>query len=383
VDPIRPVLGFVWDAVRALAAAPDLELEVIMPVPLRAAQSAQAIVRRLRGKQAWPEGHEQKLAALDPKPTLVPYVPIFRRSIESATIAIAAQLLLRPADRRPRVIQGSFIDEAGFVAASVARVIGASSIAVAHGTDVRAARGKLRDGGGRRRRALQTIRSATKILAVSHHLAQELALLGAHADVLRFTTTAARFPEAPIARHNPRTILFAGRIARDKGVDVLLEAFARLRHTETKLKLVGALAGDIDPLKEAARLAIMSRVTVEREVPQDALFRHYADASCVVLPSRTEGYGIVLVESLLVGRPVIGADTGGIREIIDDPAVGRLAPAGDPFALAEAIDRVLDGLDRGEYPPHRLRARALPLTWETVGPKLCAIVRRLASRGAT
>jgi glycosyltransferase involved in cell wall biosynthesis len=91
----------------------------------------------------------------------------------------------------------------------------------------------------------------------------------------------------------------------------------------------------------------------------------------------TEGYGIVLVESLLTGRPVVGSDVGGIREIIDDPRIGKLSPAGDPAALARAIDAVLDELEQGRYQPSTLRAHALPLTFEEVGPRLAERSRRL------
>jgi glycosyltransferase involved in cell wall biosynthesis len=105
-------------------------------------------------------------------------------------------------------------------------------------------------------------------------------------------------------------------------------------------------------------------------VPPTALAPVYAGASCTVLPSFHEGFGIVLVESLLVGRPVVGSDVGGIRDIVT-PEVGGLAPAGDPAALASAIDRVL----ARSFASERLRAHALPMTWEANAERLARIAR--------
>jgi D-inositol-3-phosphate glycosyltransferase len=384
-ERVRPVLGFVWDAIRALehAGSGEIAVEPIIAIPARALRKPQTLYRKLRRRKVWPDDLEDRLAALDPKPTLIEYLPILDRSIESATLAIAARLLARRRRDRPAVIHGSFLDEGGYAAAQAARAIGAASIAVAHGTDVRAARGEIEGASGRRRRSLETLRWATKILAVSNHLASELAFLGARAEVLRFTTWAARFPPAPIDRmHNPKTVLFAGAVGRGKGVDVLLEAFAKIRRKDAVLKLVGAIQGDLDPRREAGRLGIADRVIVEPEVPQDELRAHYAESACLVLPSRAEGYGIVLVEAMLVGRPVIGAAIGGIPEIIGDESVGRLVPPKDPDALASAIDAVLDGVDRGAYSPEKLRARALPLTWDAVGPRLFEVTKRLGSSRA-
>jgi phosphatidylinositol alpha-1,6-mannosyltransferase len=153
-------------------------------------------------------------------------------------------------------------------------------------------------------------------------------------------------------------------------VDVLLKAFALLARDDLTLRLVGPPAGDLDPVAEAARLRIASRVRVDPEMPQAELAQVYADASCTVLPSQHEGFGIVLVESLLVGRPVVGTDVGGIRDLVT-PEVGGLAPAGDPAALASVIAGVLSR----SFAPERLRAHALPMTWEDNVERLARITR--------
>lgn len=375
-DPVRPVLDFVWDAASAIAATRDLDVDVLVPIPHRHTRGPQATMRRFQGKSAWPEDIEERLRNLDPRPTLVPYVPLPRRSLESAAIALALHLVARRRAGRPVVIQGSFLDEGGFAAATAARVLGCASIAVAHGSDVRAARGELPGARGRKRRALSTVRRATRILAVSDHLAQELALLGVRAELLRFTTPADRFPERPPFVDGPPEILFVGLVSRAKGVDLLLEALALLAHRQARLRIVGPTAGDLDVAREAARLGVADRVFVEGEMEQRELASRYARAACVALPSRSEGFGIVLIEALLTGRPIVGAAIGGIREIVSDQ-VGRLVPPEDPRSLGAAIDDVLALAREGHFAPAELRLHALPMTWEAAGPRLADLTRAL------
>jgi glycosyltransferase involved in cell wall biosynthesis len=344
-DPLFPVLTFVWDAIEALCTLGQVELEVLIPLPL---------LRR----GTWPKDIEQRLSALSPPPVLVPYLPLKNRSIEAAAGAIALKLLRRPRDRRPHLIQGSLLDEAGYAAVKAAEVLGCRSIAVAHGSDVRAALGELADV-GRQRRAQAAIGGATRLLAVSKHLVAELAACGGRAELLRYGVSAADFPLAPFEAPK-NVVLFVGRISRDKGVQVLLEAVALL--PGVKLRLAGARV-DIDVEAEALRLGIAERVEVLGEVPHHELQPLYAGASVTVLPSLYEGFGIVLVESLLVGRPVVGSATGGIREIVRER---ELAAPNNPQDLARVLRRVLDAPET----PENLRSRAMPFTWEHNAPLL-------------
>ena len=367
----RPVLEFTWQAVNALAETNDLDVTVLMPVPARAARKVQGWARSLRGAGAWPADLESILAKLNPKPELVPYLPIPRRSTESAAIALAAHLVKRPRAGRPQVVQGSFLDEGGYAATAIGRVLGVPSVAVAHGTDVRVARARAPDGVNRRRRARTTLARADHIIAVSHQLAHELAGLGIRAEVLPFTSDADRFLASPAAT-TPPEVLFVGKVGRAKGVDLLLHAFARVQHEEATLRVVGPPAGDLDVATLAAELGLADRVTVEGEIPQDALPAYYHRASCLVLPSRGEGLPCVVVEALLSGRPVIATAVGGIREIVDDK-VGAVVEQYEPVALAAAIDRVLDR----QFDSEVLRRRALPFTWQATGPRLVELTRAL------
>lgn len=374
----RPVPEFVWESVRALHHTPDLDVAVYVPVPAGPLKALSSRRRARMGVAPWPADLEVALKRLEPRPVLVPYVPIPRRSTEAAAAAVAAHLLRLPRARWPHLVQGSFLDEGGFAATQVGKVMDVPSLVVAHGTDVRAARGHVR-GVGRTRRAREAVAGAERVVAVSHHLAQELALLGCRAEVLPFTSAAGRFRLAPPSRKGPE-VLFVGRVSRAKGVERLIEAVARLAHRDATLRVVGP-AVDVDVDAVARRFGIAERVRYDGEVSQDDLQKVYARATCLALPSEAEGLPCVIVEALLVGRPVVATAVGGIGEIVT-PRVGALVDGEGPEALAAALDRTIDQVHGGLYDPDELRAVALPYTWESVGPRLARLVRGLLVRAA-
>lgn len=372
-NPLRPVPEFAWGAVEAIAQTRDFDLTVYMPVPAKPLRGFSSWARRARGAAAWPEGLEEALQKLEPRPVLVPFVPVPRRSTESAAAALSAALVKRPRASRPRVIQGSFLDEGGFTASLVGRVLDCPAIVVAHGTDVRAARGELGEG-GKRRRALEAVHRASQVIAVSHRLAQDLALVGARAEVLPFTAKATRFGLQPLPK-GPPELLFVGRLSRAKGVDLLLSAFALLPRKDVTLRLVGQPQPDLDVPAAIAQLGLQDRVTVTGELDHAELPACYTRASLVVLPSLAEGLPTVLVESLLVGRPVVATDVGGVRELVDG-RVGALVTEPGAGALAQAVAETLARAEAGAFEPAALRGKALPFAWESVGPKLVELTRR-------
>ena len=172
---------------------------------------------------------------------------------------------------------------------------------------------------------------------------------------------------------DPNRILYVGRIHSIKGVDILLRAMRQLidRRPGTRLMLVGgglvfrdyrmqeehlrSLAGELG-LKDCVEFA---GAMTPQEVAQ--LMRASA---LIVLPSRAESFGAVLVEALACGTPVVAARCGGPEDIVNDD-VGVLVPKEDPDALAAAIEYVLER--RGQYDSVRLRAYALEnFAWEQI-----------------
>jgi glycosyltransferase involved in cell wall biosynthesis len=158
--------------------------------------------------------------------------------------------------------------------------------------------------------------------------------------------------------------LFAGRLIALKGVQDLIEAFARVRarRGETGMKLLIVGRGDYEgELRElAGTLGLGDDIEFRESVPIERMPLHMSAATALVLPSRAEWleqFGRVLVEAMLAETPVIGSTSGEIPVVIAD--AGYIYPAGDVDALAGAIEEVLDHPDEALERIRRGRRRAL------------------------
>jgi glycosyltransferase involved in cell wall biosynthesis len=167
-------------------------------------------------------------------------------------------------------------------------------------------------------------------------------------------------------------VLFVGFINYMKGIDVLLDAIAILRDSGAPGRLVlvgGSFYRDTRRQEERLRrrameLRLGDRVTFAGRKPQEEVARLMAESAVLVLPSRAESFGAVLVEALACGTPVVATRCGGPEDIVTSE-VGELVPVGDATALAEALARTL--ADAGRYDDARLRAHALSgFGWATV-----------------
>lgn len=137
-------------------------------------------------------------------------------------------------------------------------------------------------------------------------------------------------------------ILYVGSLIERKGVKYLVEALHLLdgRLADYQLAIVGD--GPLRPELEilAHRLGVSDRVGFLGAVSRDDVREHMRRARLLVLPSVEEGMGVVLIEAMACGTPVIGSDVGGISEVIDN-SVGRVFPVADPVAIAGAIEAIL------------------------------------------
>ncbi len=143
-----------------------------------------------------------------------------------------------------------------------------------------------------------------------------------------------------------QVIGLVGRLEESKGQDVLLDAFARIYADFPRAHLV--FAGNPPPehagydaqLKQRARdLKVMDRCHFIGFQADTAPI--FAALDVVVLASRREAFGLVLLEAMAMGVPIVATAAGGVPEIIQDGVNGLLVPPGDPQALAEALKRLL------------------------------------------
>jgi len=158
-----------------------------------------------------------------------------------------------------------------------------------------------------------------------------------------------------------RIILFVGRIEPLKGIDTLLWAISLIarKHPELVCRMCVPIIGGnpyrvedddemvrLQTLREA--LGIQEVVTFLGAQDQDVLQYYYAAAEVVVMPSDYESFGMVALEAMACGTPVIASDVGGLAYLVRHGRTGYRVPARDPGALAEKITRLLtdEGLRR-------------------------------------
>jgi glycosyltransferase involved in cell wall biosynthesis len=163
----------------------------------------------------------------------------------------------------------------------------------------------------------------------------------------QFGTDPDLFQPPPARTVRPFTIGYVGRLVPEKGIDVLLDAFARLR-SDTRLSIIGSGAIRAELAARASTLGIAGRVTWRDAVPSTSMPALYHAIDVLVLPSRTrpnwkEQFGRVLVEAMMSGVPVIGSDSGAIPDVIGD--AGMIVPEGDAGALAAALTRLESDAD--------------------------------------
>ena len=168
-----------------------------------------------------------------------------------------------------------------------------------------------------------------------------------------------------------------------KGVSILLEAFSKVGGNAFLL-IVGGGEWKARYQKQAASLGLGGRTVFAGRLPFTDLPQLYSSADLTVLPSLLlESFGIVLIEAMACGKPVIATDLPGVRSVVTDGSDGILVPPSDADALAEKIQRLLN--DPGARREMGLRGRAKVETkyaWPKVIPKLIRMYEEvLAVRG--
>ncbi len=144
------------------------------------------------------------------------------------------------------------------------------------------------------------------------------------------------------AQEEERIILFVGRLVREKGAEVLIEAMPEVLRAHPEAKLVVAGGGWAGHLTgRAAALGIGHKVTFAGFVPEEDLPRLYAVAEVAVFPSLYEPFGIVAIEAMAAGKAVVTSDIGGFREVVKHEETGLQTWANNAGSLAWGIKRVL------------------------------------------
>ncbi|MGZ8307210.1 MAG: glycosyltransferase [Allosphingosinicella sp.] len=362
-DSGRPSFGiFVERQTLALAAREGVEVEVVAPV----------------GLPLWPltrHPHYRSRARLPAKERrqgLAVHRPRFRiwpglngagaaRSLARAVLPLARAL-------RCDVIDSEFFWPDGVAAMHLAEALGLPFSVKARGSDIHF--------WGRRpdvaARMLQAGRRASGLLAVSAALKADMAAMGMPEEKIRVHYTGVDLDRfRPTGRDSARLglgvegplIVTPGNLVPLKGQRLAIEALAGLPGAT----LLIAGEGPERPALEAliAARGLSPRVRLLGSVPPEAMPELLAAADLMLLPSEREGLANVWIESLASGTPILIADVGGAREVLDRPEAGRLV-ARDPAAIAAAAREML----ASPPDPAAVRRSAERFSWERNGAEL-------------
>ncbi len=181
-------------------------------------------------------------------------------------------------------------------------------------------------------------------------------------------------------------ILFVGRIQPLKGPDVAIRALHALGRPDALLLIVGGASGsDGDGEVERARhlvdeLGLHDQVRFVPPQPHHILSTSYRSADVVIVPSRSESFGLVALEAAACGIPVVASAVGGLLSLVDHGETGFLIPDRDPMNFAKAIGQILDEPLLAEAMSNGSSARATRYTWGFAAARLRRLYSDLTAR---
>ncbi len=206
---------------------------------------------------------------------------------------------------------------------------------------------------------------------------------GVEPSKFEFTWTEAEraAQRAKLALPEEKIVMFVGRFVREKGIQVLLNAAHVIlaQEPDTKFMIVGG--GHRERLERYAEWAgLKDKVLFTGFMANRSLHQLYRVADVAVFPSLYEPFGIVALEAMAAGAPVVASDAGGLREVVLHDETGTLSFSGDPQSLAWAILKVLRDPARARNLGVNARERLYDdFGWEGIADQTAAVYERVWS----
>jgi glycosyltransferase involved in cell wall biosynthesis len=195
--------------------------------------------------------------------------------------------------------------------------------------------------------------------------------------------------EKILSKHNiqpsQKIVLFVGGLDKAhyfKGVDVLIEAMSRLKQSSYDWRLVIVGSGDLQKEYEslASQLHIDAKTVFAGYVTEQDLPLYYQSADCVVLPSidKSEAFGMVLVEAMACGKPVVASNLAGVRSVFTENKEGLLSKIKDADDLATKINYILNNEELVKDFGIKSRQKAVTTyDWNVLGEKILKIYEEI------
>jgi glycosyltransferase involved in cell wall biosynthesis len=164
-------------------------------------------------------------------------------------------------------------------------------------------------------------------------------------------------------------LLYVGRVSREKDLDILVDAYSRVRETGVEVNLFVVGHGPYaDALAKALPDAVFTGYLQGKE-----LAAAYASSDIFVFPSTTDTFGNVIIEAQASGLPVIVSDSGGPKELVDDQTNGLVTRSRDPEDFARAIQTLAGDPQRRRQMGEKARESVVDRTWPSAFRKFWAI----------
>jgi phosphatidylinositol alpha-mannosyltransferase len=214
---------------------------------------------------------------------------------------------------------------------------------------------------------------------VVEHLGGDAVLIPNGVDVSRFDGA----EPLPGSDQAP-TVLFLGRMDEPrKGLAVLLEALPELAALVPDVRLLIAGPGDVDEVRQTVPPSLRSRVQVLGMVSEQDKPRVFASGTVYCAPNtHGESFGIVLVEAMSAGTPVVASDLEAFRRVLDDGRYGVLVPVRDAGALAVALGSLLQDAERRSSLSAAARRGVQSYDWSTVTQQVVEVYETVAAEQA-
>jgi D-inositol-3-phosphate glycosyltransferase len=185
---------------------------------------------------------------------------------------------------------------------------------------------------------------------------------------------------------NHPVLLFVGRIQPLKGVDVAIRALAALGRRDAILLVVGGASGvegDGELVRVSAlaeELGVLSQVRFVPPQPHHLLATYYRAADVVVVPSRSESFGLVALEASACGTPVVATAVGGLLSLVDDGINGYLVPERDADSFARRVARIIDDETLARRMSEQAVLRSAAYSWQRAAMRMRRVIAEFAAR---
>jgi D-inositol-3-phosphate glycosyltransferase len=210
---------------------------------------------------------------------------------------------------------------------------------------------------------------------------ERIAIIPCGVDLRRFRPLDQQATRRTLGLGPEPLVLYVGRLEPLKGIDILIDAMAQLERKDAQLLIVG---GDEQAEPEVARLkaaaieaGVEHRIHFTGSVDQAELPYYYNAADVCVMPSYYESFGLVAVEAMACGTPVIASRVGGLATTVEDGETGYLIPWRCPEPFAERIDLILGNDELRRNLGKAARQAMQRFSWDRVTRELTAEYARV------